>query len=121
MMSHRRRLPNRRDADVFTFEADGQRYRAHLGRFEDGSPAEIFFDTGKTDAALQINAETSAVLVSLLLQYGVDIDAIRHSVRGPIGRALDLIAPEPADGGANILHIHTDIATRPAEREGGAS
>jgi ribonucleoside-diphosphate reductase alpha chain len=52
--------------------------------------AEIFLDTGKINTPLQQNAETAAILVSLLLQHGVSIASIRHSVRGPIAVALDL-------------------------------
>lgn len=91
-MTTRRTLPARRAAEIFMFEADGVRYRATLGRFADGRPAELFLDGQKFASSVQVNAETSAVLVSLLLQHDVPLDVIRHSVRGPVGAALDLIA-----------------------------
>jgi hypothetical protein len=36
--------------------------------------------------------ETSAILISLLLQHGVALEVVRHSISGPIKRALDLLA-----------------------------
>ncbi|PAY05398.1 hypothetical protein CK489_28830 [Bradyrhizobium sp. UFLA03-84] len=86
----RKRLPNKRKSIAFNFEFEGFRYRASASRFADGRLAEIFLDTDKLDTPLQQNAETSAVLVSLLLQHGVSVEAIRHSIRGPIAIAIDL-------------------------------
>jgi hypothetical protein len=39
---------------------------------------------------LQQHAETSAILVSLLLQHGVELHVILHSISGPIAVALNL-------------------------------
>ncbi len=50
----------------------------------------MFLDTGKPNTTLQVNAETSAVLVSLLLQHGVAPQKISRAVNGPIAVALDL-------------------------------
>ncbi|MGY2988720.1 hypothetical protein [Bradyrhizobium sp. USDA 4508] len=86
----RRRLPNKRLSVAFNFECEGFRYRATASRFADGTLAEIFLDTDKLDTPLQTNAETAAVLVSLLLQHGVSVETIRHSIRGPIAIAIDL-------------------------------
>lgn len=88
--AERRRLPNKRRSIAFDFEHEGHRYRATATRFADGGLAEIFLDTGKINTPLQQNAETSAILVSLLLQHGVAVDVIRHSISGPIATALDL-------------------------------
>ena len=86
--SERERLPNRHNsiADVFNFE--GHIYRATASYFGDGRLAEIFFDVGKAGAAIQVNAENSAILVSLLLQSGVDPETILHSVGGPVAIAI---------------------------------
>jgi ribonucleoside-diphosphate reductase alpha chain len=89
-MSARRRLPNRRRSIVFNFEFESHRYRASASRFADGKLAEIFLDTGKDGTPLQSNAETAAVLASLLLQHDVDVEEILHSVHGPIAVALSL-------------------------------
>lgn len=83
-------FPNRRVSFSFNFDHEGHRYRVTASRFHDGKLAEIFLDTGKPNAAVQTNAETTAILVSLLLQHGVDVAEIRRSLHGPIAMALDL-------------------------------
>jgi hypothetical protein len=88
-MTGRERLPNRRANTSFAFEFEGHRYRATAGRYDDGRLAEIFLNTDKFGTPLQLNAETAAVLTSLLLQHGVDVETIRHAVNGPIAIALD--------------------------------
>jgi hypothetical protein len=85
----RERLPNRRPHIAFSFEFESHRYRATAGWFPDGRLAEIFLDTNKVGTPLQLNAETSAVLTSLLLQHGVVAETIRHAVNGPIRIALE--------------------------------
>ena len=89
-MSTRKMLPNRRPSESFGFECEGHRYRATASRFADGSLGELFLDTGKPNTTLQSNAETSAVLVSLLLQHGVPPHVIGHSIAGPIKIALGM-------------------------------
>jgi hypothetical protein len=86
----RRRLPDRRNAQIAMFEHDGRRYRATYGTFGDGSLAEVFLDVGRPDSAIKMHADDSAVLVSLLLQCGVAPGAIKHSISGPISVALDI-------------------------------
>jgi hypothetical protein len=88
-------LPNRRANVSFSFEHEGHRYRATAGRFANGDLAEVFLDVGKAGTPLQSNAETAAILVSLLLQHGVSVDTIRHSVGGPIAVALGHFAVFP--------------------------
>ena len=79
------------------FEFEGQKYRAALGRFPDGTPAEIFIDAiGKAGSAIQTHVETAAILASLLMQYGVPLTVIKHSIAGPLAAALDPFD----DGGA---------------------
>jgi hypothetical protein len=86
----RERPVNRRNSIGFAFEFEGQAYRASASHFDDGRLAEIFLDTNKAGSAAQTNAQTAAILVSMLLQHGVDVDAIMHSVSGPIAVALKL-------------------------------
>jgi ribonucleoside-diphosphate reductase alpha chain len=92
-MTARHRLPNRRSSTVVQFEHDSQRYRAS-GSFwpATGHLAEVFLDVGKAGSAVQVHADDAAVLASLLLQHGVSVAAIRHSLSGPIAVALDLLA-----------------------------
>jgi ribonucleoside-diphosphate reductase alpha chain len=88
-MMKRQVLPNRRRSIAFTFEFESHKYRATASHFDDGRLAEIFLDTDKAGTPLQLNAETAAILCSLCLQHGVDVETIKHSVNGPIAVVLD--------------------------------
>ena len=96
----RQRLPNRRQHELLTFQHDGIRYTAGVGRFEDGTIAEIFLQTAKQGTAIDVNARDAAVAASLLLQHGCSVDTLRQALTrnsdgsgsGPLACALDLIA-----------------------------
>jgi hypothetical protein len=93
----RERLPTRRGNYSFSFEHEGHQYRATAGRFADGRLAEIFLHSpGKMGTALQANADTAAILTSLLLQHGVSPEVIQHSISGPIAIALQTFMGEAA-------------------------
>jgi ribonucleoside-diphosphate reductase alpha chain len=95
----RQRLPNRRQHELLTFQHDGIRYTAGVGRFEDGTIAEIFLQTAKQGTAIDVNARDAAVAASLLLQHGCSVNTLRQALTrngdgsgsGPLARALDLI------------------------------
>ena len=99
-MTTRQRLSNRREHELIDFEHGGIRYTAGVGRFEDGTLAEIFLTTGKHGTAVDVSARDAAVAASLLLQHGCSVDTLRQaltrnsdgSASGPLARALDLIA-----------------------------
>jgi ribonucleoside-diphosphate reductase alpha chain len=96
----RQRLPNCREHELLTFEHEGIRYTAGVGRFVDGGLAEIFLNTAKNGTALDVNVRDAAVAASLLLQYGCSVDTLRQALTrnsdgsgsGPLARALDLMA-----------------------------
>ena len=98
----RQRLPNRRGHELLTFEHDGIRYTAGVGRFADGGLAEIFLATTKHGSALDVIARDAAVAASLLLQHGCPVGTLLRaltrnsdgSASGPLARALDLLASE---------------------------
>jgi hypothetical protein len=99
----RQRLPNRRGHRVISFTAaDGFRYIAGLGYFDDGRLAEIFLDAEKVGAAIETAARDGAMVASLALQHGVPADTIRHALTrngngeasGPLGMLLDLLASD---------------------------
>jgi ribonucleoside-diphosphate reductase alpha chain len=93
MNAPRATLPNRRANYSIPLEFEGHQYRATAGRFLDGRLAEIFLVCpGKLGTPLQANADTAAILTSLLLQHGVSPEVIRHSVTGPVRIALDLFS-----------------------------
>jgi len=98
-MTDRTRLPNRRACEHFNFSCNGLRYTASIGRFPDGSLAEIFVSNAKAGSHSDAAAKDAAVVCSIALQHGVPVETIRHALlrdpRGvassPLGAALDLI------------------------------
>jgi ribonucleoside-diphosphate reductase alpha chain len=100
-MSERRRLPNRRACQTFSFQCNGLDYTASVSFFPDGQLAEIFSCNAKVGSHSDCAAKDSAVVASIAFQYGVPLDVIRHALlrdpRGvansPLGAALDLLAP----------------------------
>lgn len=108
-ISIRQRLPNRRGATTFAFDLGTQRYTATVGHFPDGALAgrvgEIFITAGRAGSDLDAAARDSAVVCSLALQHGVELETIRHALlrdprgnpSGPLGAALGKIAGGAAD------------------------
>jgi hypothetical protein len=93
----RQRPANRREIVSFSIEHEGHEYRATGSRFDDGRLAEIFLHApGKMGTPLQSNADTAAILASLLLQHGVAPEVIAHSISGPIAIALQTFMGESA-------------------------
>jgi hypothetical protein len=67
------------------FDFENVRYVARFARDETGRPVEVFLDGGHVH-------NTTARLVSLLLQNGVDLRTIRRAViGGPLAMVLDRI------------------------------
>jgi hypothetical protein len=80
-MTARRRLPNRREHELVDFEHGGIRYTAGIGRFDDGTLAEVFLNAwGKAGSMVDVLARDTAVLASLALQCGASVDTIRHAL-----------------------------------------
>jgi hypothetical protein len=98
-MSARKRLPNRRLAESFEFECAGLRYTATVGRFADGSVAELFLNNHKSNSSADTAARDSAIVFSIAVQHGADPETIRRALcrdsqgraSGPLGVALDRI------------------------------
>lgn len=86
----REQLPDRRPSVRQAFNYEGCAYLATFSYYPDGRLGEVFLDTGKINTPLQQHADTSAILVSLLLQHQVPTEAVKHSISGPIALALDL-------------------------------
>jgi hypothetical protein len=103
---HRCRLPNRRASVTFGFDVGSHKYVATVSYFIDGrlagKLAEIFLTNGKTGSDVDAAARDSAILCSLALQHGADLETLRrallHDSRGRasshLGVALDLLAGE---------------------------
>jgi hypothetical protein len=98
-MTAREHLPNRRANVTFELRAGGLKYTCTVGRFPDGRLAEIFLTNHKAGSHADTAARDSAVVCSLALQHGIDLEVIRRALcrdadgtaRGPLGVALDLI------------------------------
>lgn len=95
----RRRLPNRRGAELHDFEYEGRRFTATFGRDSEGHLAEIFLDCDRPDSLSAALARDAAILCSLALQHGAPLHVLRRALTrgpdgrasGPLGRALDLL------------------------------
>jgi ribonucleoside-diphosphate reductase alpha chain len=96
----RRRLTDRRPHEAVQTEFRGAPYSIGVGRFEDGSLAEIFIDCqAKGLTPLSDDAKDAAVALSIALQYGAPAHVIREAVTrtadgsatGIIGHVLDLL------------------------------
>jgi ribonucleoside-diphosphate reductase alpha chain len=98
----RRRLQNRRPAELFDLTFKGGRYTIGASRFPDGALAEVFIHSAKTSSNLADIARDAAVTLSLALQFGAPAAAIRAAVTreadgspaGIVGAVLDLLAME---------------------------
>jgi hypothetical protein len=64
---------------IFT-TADGFRYTAGLGYFDDGRLAEIFLNAEKTGSAIETVDRDASVIASLALQHGVPPEIIRRAL-----------------------------------------
>jgi hypothetical protein len=105
----RQRLENRRLAETFELEVGGLRYTATIGRFADGRVAEIFLSNHRVNSAADTNARDSAIVCSIALQFGADLETIRKAC-AVIPVAEPLARSEPP----SILSSVTEITDEPA-------
>ena len=88
----RRILPQRRASETFDLRFWSQNFTITVGRYPDGMIGEVFIDGGKTGQDVQSTARDAAVVISLALQHGVPIEAIRHAVtRNSNGEAASIL------------------------------
>jgi hypothetical protein len=98
----RQRPSDRRASETFALICGGLTYTATISRYADGRICEIFIDMNKAGSAADTAARDSAIVCSLALQHGADVETIRRALcrdaravaTGPLGAALDLIAEE---------------------------
>ena len=94
-MTHRI-LPARWGQEVVDLNYDGFSFRVGIGRFADGSPTEVRIDSARSGSTLDTYGRDVAVLLSLLVQSGVDLSEIEHALdrnsdAGLAGRVVRLI------------------------------
>jgi hypothetical protein len=88
----RRILPQRRASETFMLRFWNQNFTITIGRFPDGVIGEVFIDGGKSGQDVQSTARDAAVVLSLALQHGTPIEAIRHAVtRNSNGEAASIL------------------------------
>ena len=99
--TQRERLRNRRLNETFSFvAADGLRYTATAAWFDDGRLGELFLGNHKSSSQADTNARDAAIVLSIALQYGADVETIRLALcrdshgrpSGVLGAALDHLA-----------------------------
>jgi ribonucleoside-diphosphate reductase alpha chain len=96
----RRRLSDRRHHELVDFQHDGHRFTGGIGRFPDGSIAELFINGNKVGAAAETSAQESALLASMALQHGCPLETIQHALTrkgvafGPLGSLLLAVAKD---------------------------
>ncbi|WP_461321534.1 TSCPD domain-containing protein [Bradyrhizobium barranii] len=96
-------MPLRRQAETFEMSFGGVNrcYAVSLGFYEDGARGEVFISGGKSGEAVEAIARDGAVLLSLALQYGAQIEnmasAITRDGQGQpstiIGAVIDRLLP----------------------------
>jgi hypothetical protein len=101
----RRRLPHRRSAETVELEHNGSRFTVTIGFYPDGRPGEVFTHGIRSGSNLDALLADVCVVVSCLMQHGVEPSDIVGSMgRGNaepasiIGAVIDLAAAvgEPA-------------------------
>ena len=70
---HRRRLLDTRDSLTHKFAIEGHEGYITVGKFEDGTPGELFVTMAKEGSTLSGMMDAFATSVSLLFQYGVPL------------------------------------------------
>jgi hypothetical protein len=76
------------------------RFTATVSRFADGRLAEIFITNHKSGSDADTAARDSAIVCSIALQFGADVETIRKALcrdsrgnaSGSLGVALDMLA-----------------------------
>ena len=99
-MPARERPPDRRSNTTCLIVHEGMSYSLTDGRFTDGRLAEIFLSNHKNGSAADTNARDAAIVLSIALQYGADVETIRRALcrdskgraSGVLGAALDHLA-----------------------------
>jgi hypothetical protein len=82
----RRRLPNRRPAETVELEHNGSRFTVTIGFYPDGRPGEVFTHGIRSGSNLDALLADACVVVSCLIQHGVEPGEIASSM-GRLGNA----------------------------------
>lgn len=100
------RLPDRRAAETVELEHGGQRFTVTIGFYPDGCPGEVFTHGHRSGSTLDGLLADACVVVSCLMQHGVEPQQIASSM-GRLGNA------EPA----SIVGAVVDFAVSAANQK----
>lgn len=73
-------LPQRRATETFEIDFSGVPISVSFGYYDDGRPGEVFLSTRKAGTAVDIASRDTAILMSLLLQYGCSPRIIQRAL-----------------------------------------
>lgn len=98
----RKVLPTRRRCENLSMTFGSSNYTVSVGRYFDDVPAEVFVSSTRSSSEIADIARDASILVSIALQYGVPLRAMRNSITrlsdnnaaSIIGAVLDLISPD---------------------------
>lgn len=78
----REALPQRRRAETFELDWGGLNlpHTITVGYYNDGRVGEVFIDAGKSGEVVEAIARDGAILLSLAIQHGADIEAIARAI-----------------------------------------
>jgi hypothetical protein len=100
------RLPDRRAAETVQLEHGGQRFTVTIGFYPDGRPGEVFTHGLRSGSNLDGLLADACVVVSYLMQHGVEPKEIASSM-GRLGNT----AP------ASIIGVVIDFAANAANQK----
>ncbi len=73
---YRRKLPDTRASVTHHFSIGGSEGYLTVGRYDDGSPGEVFLQMAKAGSTINGLMDTIGILLSLSLQYGVPLETL---------------------------------------------
>lgn len=111
-MSARARLPHRRPSVVTTVAWTGKDWPVCFGFDADGHIREIFLKGGKTGSEIEGLVDDACVVLSLLLQHGLGIDALADH----LGRE----GVDPASPAASLIGLAARLGAEIEAEEGAA-
>jgi hypothetical protein len=81
-MTERKALPLRRHCETFEIAYGGfdKHHTITVGFYNEGNVGEVFINGGKSGEMVQAIARDGAILLSLALQYGADLQTVKHAL-----------------------------------------
>ena len=110
----RERLPHRRAAETVELEHNGSRFTVTIGFYSDGRPGEVFTHGIRPGSNLDALLAEACVVVSYLMQHGVE----PSEIAGSMGRLGDA---EPASIIGAVIDLAAAMGTGTRATEGAST